>query len=377
MNNHHFCPACGCRCNLSTYIQCSLGHRFHTDCAELLSDGVSKCPHCSEDLKGGETADVTNGPKRWSITDRNVHLPRSIGTISNWFRFSMEENNLFCKMVNTLKTALESSSPPQLDTTVSSADFASAIESDDFSTISAAIISDNVTVRINGCTLFHHAVKKNKLYMAEIFHRFGVDASQGHVTSNTNALVDAVRMNCLRTVQYCLISGCDPCIKDMTGKSALHYAAKGADQEIVELLLEKCNRITMGNQDYSGFSVIQWAIEGNSLPILKLILRFATTVDLLSCDQEAKTALHWAAHYGKSEYCAELLQIDAKLIDLQDASGKTAMHYAAMSNSQPTIIVLAKYTPNLTLKDRTFKLPHDYTKVMVKYTPIYNFKIEI
>jgi ankyrin repeat protein len=68
-------------------------------------------------------------------------------------------------------------------------------------------------------------------------------------------------------------------IQDMTGKSALHYAAKTACREIVELLLENSARIIIGDQDYTGFSALHWAIEGASLEILILILRFSSPED--------------------------------------------------------------------------------------------------
>ena len=272
---------------------------------------------------------------------------------------------MLCDLTNAIRDKLDSADNCAMYGTnvINDAEILNAVEKENVEMLARIALSGNISERrINGQTLFHLAVRKQKLAIAEMFLRLGIDSSQGHTDTNENALVDAIRFDCLRTVQYCLLCKCDPCIKDMTGKSALHYAAGGANLEVIELLLERCDRISMGDRDYSGFSVIQWAIEGDSLDVIKLIMKYATAVDTLSRDQQAKTALHWAAHYGKAACCEELLKMQPTLIDLQDSKGCTAMHFAAMAASQETILVLAKFNPNLTLRDAEGKQAREYAK---------------
>ena len=70
------------------------------------------------------------------------------------------------------------------------------------------------------------------------------------------------------------------------------------------------------------------------------------------------------------------MEFDSKLIDIQDSEGKTAMHYAAMANSEATIISLAKFTPDLSKKDKTAKFARDYTKELVKNSFIRKFQMD-
>ncbi|XP_071444116.1 acyl-CoA-binding domain-containing protein 6 [Hetaerina americana] len=87
-------------------------------------------------------------------------------------------------------------------------------------------------------------------------------------------------------------------------------------------------------------SLIDWAKEG-SLSGLAAAIKTSTTDEINKADASGLTALHWAADRGHSE-AVQLLVNAGALTNSRDLEGQTALHYAASCAHGEVIRILLK-----------------------------------
>lgn len=113
-------------------------------------------------------------------------------------------------------------------------------------------------------------------------------------------------------------------------KPLLVLAVSNGDTEIAEILLQHGANPNLTDRQY-GFSALHEAVSNNNLAMTNLVLRYGGDVNQPS-DELMATPLHLAAADRRPESIAildRLLNTDNVQVDIKDAFGNGAIHYAA------------------------------------------------
>eukprot|EP00045_Choanoeca_perplexa_P008654 m.81386 g.81386 ORF g.81386 m.81386 type:complete len:2012 (-) comp14571_c0_seq2:2031-8066(-) len=164
----------------------------------------------------------------------------------------------------------------------------------------------------------------------------------------------AVFGNATECLASLLRYGTDVDATDQAGRSPLHYAAStGAYGSVVGLLLKggaKTERV-----DKEGNTPLSTAVTYNHADMLDACLLAGG--DLSSLNERGETLLMQAIQHGGHEVLQVLLLTIAKhserdmLLNAQDRSGRTALHWACKVNDTVTVLQLAEMQATLGLAD--------------------------
>jgi len=137
------------------------------------------------------------------------------------------------------------------------------------------------------------------------------------------------------------------CTKKST---ALHYASRDKNIEIMKILLENGASVNLRNEYatcYPIFEILNSTVTENTLPAIKLILEYG--VDILFTDAFGNTPLHYAVEQENIELIKLFINygFDINLTKRDDKD--TPLHYAYFQKNSTIINLLIKHGANQTL----------------------------
>lgn len=126
-------------------------------------------------------------------------------------------------------------------------------------------------------------------------------------------------------------------------QSLLHIASYNGRMMVVKHLCQKYpTMITDLDKDKS--SALHYAARGGNKDILQYLVDYG--LDPESCTQSGSTILHLAAYDGNTDMILHICSQYPQLINILDATGHTAAHYAAGSGEVPVLLNILKYGTN-------------------------------
>ncbi|XP_054708821.1 ankyrin repeat domain-containing protein 39-like [Uloborus diversus] len=124
-------------------------------------------------------------------------------------------------------------------------------------------------------------------------------------------------------VQEMLRKSIDPSMRDSSGYTALHYAARHGKQRVCEVLL-KSNANPNAQTPGGATPLHRAAFAGNDV-IVNMLLKFKA--DPMLRDSDGRTALHKAAEGQHIECCKLLLKLNKNLKEELDKRGFPPSYY--------------------------------------------------
>jgi len=136
----------------------------------------------------------------------------------------------------------------------------------------------------------------------------------------------------------------------------LFLAAQNGHVPVIKVLLQ--NGASVNQQDVMGRTALHLAAEkGQSAALCALIDGGADPNKPTSL---GKTALHFAAEYSHSTMAKYLIERYNATIDTQDNKGNTPLHYAAITQHEPTIGVLITHGADINKCNNDGKSPLNF-----------------
>lgn len=142
--------------------------------------------------------------------------------------------------------------------------------------------------------------------------------------------------NRVAIVTYLIDQGVNLNAQDGTGQTALHWAAVRGSVGVLEMLLRAGCDATV--TDSRGYNVCHVAAQyGQTSVIYHLYMKWGLEMDL--ADADGRTALHWAAYKGFSDTAKLLIVMgcDVMAIDVEEC---TPLHWAAIKGNADVSMVL-------------------------------------
>ena len=149
----------------------------------------------------------------------------------------------------------------------------------------------------------------------------------------------AVEQDNEEEVGFYLRNGIDPSSIVNAGNTALHFAARRGQLEIVQLLLEKGAVLNIQNQ--SGQTALHFALasENENIEIVELLI--TKGIDIEIEDHLKRRAIHFSFDRGYKQSTDLLLEKGAD-ISVKSIDGMTLLHYAAANSWNDIIDLLIK-----------------------------------
>eukprot|EP01122_Echinamoeba_exundans_P000838 TRINITY_DN1077_c0_g1_i2.p1 TRINITY_DN1077_c0_g1~~TRINITY_DN1077_c0_g1_i2.p1 ORF type:complete len:379 (-),score=51.42 TRINITY_DN1077_c0_g1_i2:676-1740(-) len=123
------------------------------------------------------------------------------------------------------------------------------------------------------------------------------------------------------------------------GVSAAHWAASGADAQILRELLTRIPELKDSRDASDGATPLHWAAQDGRTASISCLLQF--NANLFAVDGSGETALHYASMNGHLECARVLVRAGgAKLVGMASDDGNTALHLATMNRHMRTMAVL-------------------------------------
>ena len=116
-----------------------------------------------------------------------------------------------------------------------------------------------------------------------------------------------------------LAAGCDPFVRDISGKSTLQYVLESRNE--IQMLSLLSYRFSDGR------TLLMQAIIKNDLESIRILISLATATEINARNHNGRTALFYAAITGNQLVVELLLAANADLT-IQDVNGKKAIDYA-------------------------------------------------
>jgi len=171
--------------------------------------------------------------------------------------------------------------------------------------------------------------------------------------------------------------------KNTKGRDMTHIVSKYRHEpEILSLLIE--NGASLESEDYCGNTAIHFAIKNKNINMISYLIENGNDLDFKN--EEGNTALHLACQYDKFEFCKLLLEngADPNVVNLK---GESAVHTACKFSSRAIIDILYNFKGNfesynyklqkpihITIKKRAFAIAKNVirkTKVSNINSPIF------
>lgn len=152
-------------------------------------------------------------------------------------------------------------------------------------------------------------------------------------------LLEAAQKNDSREVRVLLGLGAHPNLPAKDGATALHYAAKSGNADMLDALLEHPRIIVDARDEGLVTPLMTAARHGQANAIEKLAAKHA---DVEAEDKHSKTPLMTAAHADKPDAVRALLKRGAQPNAKSAAGGYTALHYAVSRSNYASVVALVQ-----------------------------------
>mmetsp|Transcript_26900 Transcript_26900/g.45356 ORF Transcript_26900/g.45356 Transcript_26900/m.45356 type:complete len:306 (+) Transcript_26900:50-967(+) len=145
---------------------------------------------------------------------------------------------------------------------------------------------------------------------------------------------------------------------DEGGRTALSYAVKIKNDEMVEMLLDNDALPDVVDED-TGRTPLMYAVLLRATEVVKLLVKYSASINM--GDYKCVTPLMLAVSNDDRKttvfLCSKLAEVDA-----QDENGWTPLHYAVMSNSPKCVTHLLKEGADRTIRDTHKRRPLDLAR---------------
>jgi len=168
-----------------------------------------------------------------------------------------------------------------------------------------------------------------------------------------NPLIDAVKQGRPDAVRAALKQRADVNAPEPDGMTALHWAARADDAEVVDLLIRAGAKVNAVNR-YGVTPLSLAAVNGGSKVTDRLI---AAGADVNAALPDGETVLMTAARSGNPQVLRALLVRGANVNAVERTQQQTAVTWAAVENNGAAIRVLAEAGANLNARSTTLEFP--------------------
>ncbi|KAF2903218.1 hypothetical protein ILUMI_02975, partial [Ignelater luminosus] len=158
----------------------------------------------------------------------------------------------------------------------------------------------------------------------------------------------------LDTIKLLLSQGANANIKNLVGKTPVHYSIMYGDFALIEELM--LYEVDVNVQDEAGNTPLHVTVfKRNDLDITRLLLSSGADVNIKNA--EGATSLHYAATRCKYQIVEELISSNAD-INMQDNAGNTPLHYAISKECNFSDLIFSwGANPYYTIKNLDGKSP--------------------
>jgi len=155
-----------------------------------------------------------------------------------------------------------------------------------------------------------------------------------------NLLREAAARGDVASVTLLVARGVDMNAADPAGWSALHSAADGGHEQVVQELLNAGAKTDNQNED--SLTALDLSIVQGFLQVAQIIL--ASDLDARphrgNTHTQTRSALYFAVDRGKAELVKALLQAGAVISEVNSTTGDTMLHMAALQGSAEVVCML-------------------------------------
>lgn len=147
--------------------------------------------------------------------------------------------------------------------------------------------------------------------------------------------------------------------QDATGRTPLHSAIASDAHGVFELLI-RCRGTDINAQTNDGTTPLILATRFNSYSMVEELIQ--NECEVTKSDANGKTALHWAAATNSVDALRRLLDVRETNKDAQDLLGQTALYLAAREGATESVELLLKHNANKDICDEMDKSPLDIAR---------------
>ncbi|XP_041474154.1 transient receptor potential cation channel subfamily A member 1-like [Lytechinus variegatus] len=195
-------------------------------------------------------------------------------------------------------------------------------------------------------TCLHWAAENDRPDIIELLMDHGGEQIVNHLDKNDHtALYYAAEVGDLEILKLLVKYGAKLDVRDATGKTALHVAAKMGRQSFSEELLRLCPRL-LTEEDLQSQTPLHLASSNRHHYLVQCLLRAGA--DVSNRDGDYKTSLMLAASNNDVETMVVLIENHAD-VNAVDSDKNTALHMCCLSNATDAAKLLLENDADLTL----------------------------
>lgn len=206
-----------------------------------------------------------------------------------------------------------------------------------------------------GFSPLHLLVMSSAIHRDECFVYMierGFDEDQLTSTGKTCLLLAAEQGHVV-IVKRLLDDGHDPNVADETGWTCLQAGCASGSAPVVRELLE--NDAEPNRAGRNGTYPVHESVTGANLEVLNLLLTYRAEVNVTEPNYW-QTPLMWAAQMGHGDFARQLILYGGE-VNARDSAGKTAAHYAAMTNTTDIYHALREAEADFDITDNEGNTP--------------------
>lgn len=185
-------------------------------------------------------------------------------------------------------------------------------------------------VSLHGKTPLHYAAASGNLPVIEWLLKNEVNRDPIEWKTKCTPLLFATIFNQIPAAICLLQAGCDPLVKDISGKSILHYSVQNNQLPLATLLLQT-TQISVDDTDQFGCTPLHYAAALGYVDTVRILINFRA--NLLALDHKGHIPMHLAAAAGHLKVVQHFLSENVPYDYQSPRTGGNTLYYAALSGN--------------------------------------------